>query len=121
MLECARELLAILNAEGVILQANPGFSRLLGLDAEELIGKELAEFMHPDDAAELRSHLRKLAGLAGARCNVVFHKNANLQAAINVGRLACGLIVGYERDHGDEQRERKEPKRTNMHFVFLLR
>ena len=59
--------------------------------------------------------------LAAARCNVVFHKNANLQAAINIGRLACGLIVGYEPDHGDEQRERKEPKRTNMHFVFRLR
>ena len=62
-----------------------------------------------------------LSNLAAARCDVVFHKNANLLAAINVGRLACGLIVGYEPDHGDEQRERKEPKRTNMHFVFRLR
>jgi two-component system, cell cycle sensor histidine kinase and response regulator CckA len=69
MLECARELLAIVNAEGVILQANSGFSRLLGFSVEELTGKELAEFMHPDDATELRSHLRKLAALAGARCS----------------------------------------------------
>jgi two-component system, cell cycle sensor histidine kinase and response regulator CckA len=69
MLDCARELLAVVNAEGVILQANREFSSLLGIHAEQLAGRELTEFMHPDDAAELRAHLPKLTSTSGSRCS----------------------------------------------------
>ncbi len=36
-------------ADGVILQANPQFCRLLGLDPEEIRGRTLASLTHPDD------------------------------------------------------------------------
>jgi two-component system, cell cycle sensor histidine kinase and response regulator CckA len=69
MLECTRELLAIVNAEGIIFHVNGEFARLLGLNAEQLAGRQLADFMHEADAAELRSHLRRLNPHAGGKCS----------------------------------------------------
>jgi two-component system, cell cycle sensor histidine kinase and response regulator CckA len=61
LLDCARELLAIVTAESTILHANAEFARLLGTSKAELTGKTLTEFLHPEDAAELRGQLRGLA------------------------------------------------------------
>jgi PAS domain S-box-containing protein len=38
----------ILDSEGFIIDCNPGSTRLLGYTREELVGKHITEFMHPD-------------------------------------------------------------------------
>ncbi len=47
----APEILALLSAEGSILYANPYVGRVLGYRNDELIGHNIFEFVHPDDAS----------------------------------------------------------------------
>ena len=47
----------LMNADGIILDVNEEFSRLLGYRRDELIGKNLLEIVHPDDHALIaRTH-----------------------------------------------------------------
>ncbi|MGH9743607.1 MAG: PAS domain S-box protein, partial [Candidatus Acidiferrum sp.] len=61
LLDCARELLVILNMDGIIQHASAGATDLLGWSPEDLVGKGLAEFMHPHEGRELWSRLRGFA------------------------------------------------------------
>src|SRR5580692_5570181 len=61
LLDCARELLAILSTDGTILHASAGSMRALGLRPEELIGRAISDFVHPDDFSETRERLRGVA------------------------------------------------------------
>jgi len=74
LLDCARELLAILSPEGIVLHASAGSMRALGLRPDELVGRALAEFVHPDDAQEIRVRLQGRADNAkdsrGGRCRL---------------------------------------------------
>jgi PAS domain S-box-containing protein len=47
----APEILALLSAEGSILFVNPYVGRVLGYRNDELIGHNIFEFVHPDDAS----------------------------------------------------------------------
>jgi PAS domain S-box-containing protein len=64
LLDCARELLTVLSADGIILHASAGSARVLGWRPDELVGRALADFLHPDDAIEMRDRLRGLAEIA---------------------------------------------------------
>jgi two-component system cell cycle sensor histidine kinase/response regulator CckA len=65
LLDSARELHAILGADGTILFANAGFTRALGFHAEELIGRSITAFLHPSEVAQARAHLSGLAAAPG--------------------------------------------------------
>jgi two-component system cell cycle sensor histidine kinase/response regulator CckA len=65
LLDSARELHAILGADGTILFANAGFTRALGYHAEELIGRSITAFLHPSEVAQARAHLSGLAAAPG--------------------------------------------------------
>jgi two-component system cell cycle sensor histidine kinase/response regulator CckA len=58
LLDCARELLAILSPDGIVVHASAGSEATLGLRPEELVGRTLTEFVHPDDAEEIRVRLQ---------------------------------------------------------------
>ena len=74
LLDCAHELLAILSAEGIVLHANGGSTRALGLRPDELVGRSLTDFVHSDDLEEMRDRLRGLAevpnGARKGRCRL---------------------------------------------------
>ncbi len=61
LLDCAHEMLVILGADGIVLHANAGSTRALGVRPEELLGRDLTEFVHPDDLNEIRDRLRGFA------------------------------------------------------------
>jgi PAS domain S-box-containing protein len=63
LLDCARELLAILSPDGIILHASAGSTRALGLRPDELVGRTISDFVHPDDAGEMRERLRGIANV----------------------------------------------------------
>src|SRR5580693_7318614 len=64
LLDCARELLTILSADGVVLHASAGSTRALGLRPDELVGRTFSDFVHPDDLKETRSRLQGTADIA---------------------------------------------------------
>jgi PAS domain S-box-containing protein len=61
LLDCARELLVILSPDGIILHANAGATRVLGLRPDELVGRALFDFVHTHDLAETQEQLRAMA------------------------------------------------------------
>jgi len=74
LLDCARELLTVLSPDGIILHASAGSARVLGWRPDELVGRALADFLHADDASEMRDRLRGLAeipkGTRKGRCRL---------------------------------------------------
>jgi two-component system cell cycle sensor histidine kinase/response regulator CckA len=64
LLDCARELLTILSADGIVLHASAGATRALGLRPDELVGRTFSDFVHPDDLKESRNRVQETADLA---------------------------------------------------------
>jgi two-component system cell cycle sensor histidine kinase/response regulator CckA len=74
LLDCAHELLTILSADGIVLHANAGSTRALGVPPDELVGRNLTDFVHPDDLNEMQDRLRGLTeipkGVQKGRCRL---------------------------------------------------
>jgi PAS domain S-box-containing protein len=57
----SQELMLICDFEGVIAAVNPTATRLLGWSKTEMVGRMLAEFIHPDDVARTAAEVGKLS------------------------------------------------------------
>ena len=74
LLDSVQELLTILSSDGMIQFASPSFTRLLGHRTEDLVGRSIFEFLHVNDADEVRKSLRGLTasgqGALSRRCRL---------------------------------------------------
>jgi diguanylate cyclase (GGDEF)-like protein/PAS domain S-box-containing protein len=61
------DLVAVVDADGQIVYANPRGGELLGVDPSEVVGRNMVEFLHPD---ELDRAARVVARIAGHGLNV---------------------------------------------------
>ena len=61
----SQDLMLVCDFHGTITAVNPSATRLLGWEQDELVGRRLDEFIHPDDLASSAAELAKLA--RGAR------------------------------------------------------
>jgi PAS domain S-box-containing protein len=59
VVENASDLITVLTADGVIEYESPSLERLLGWRPEELIGKQLMDYVHPDDVTLLSEAIAK--------------------------------------------------------------
>ncbi|MCB9478634.1 MAG: PAS domain-containing protein [Deltaproteobacteria bacterium] len=48
-LELTGDLICVLDRQGCFVRVNPAFTRILGYDPDELLGRSAVEFVHPDD------------------------------------------------------------------------
>ncbi len=55
------DMLCIAGMDGSFRRVNPAFGRVLGYSAEEITGKPLLDYVHPDDLAAVVDALRQLA------------------------------------------------------------
>ncbi|MGC2283960.1 MAG: PAS domain S-box protein [Candidatus Acidiferrum sp.] len=62
-LDCARELLLILNTDGTVLHASANARNILGARPDDLVGRALMDFVHPDDVKETRERIHGLAAI----------------------------------------------------------
>lgn len=60
LIENASDLITVIDADGGILYESPPVERVLGYRPEELIGKSVFEFLHPDEAEATRRELAEL-------------------------------------------------------------
>ncbi len=58
--------LALLSAEGAIVQANPALEQMLGYEPGQLCGLRLSDLSHPDDRSDETRRMRQQAPNAGA-------------------------------------------------------
>ncbi len=59
LIENSSDAIRLFNRNGKILYATPAAERILGYASGEFIGKDAAEFVHPDEALELRQLLAR--------------------------------------------------------------
>ena len=65
MVEHAPGLVLLTDSAGRIVKASTGVTRLLGLDAQELLGRPVFQLMHPDTLARAASIFNHILGLPG--------------------------------------------------------
>ncbi|MBL7120108.1 MAG: MEKHLA domain-containing protein [Dehalococcoidia bacterium] len=53
LIENASDAVAILNAEGIIVYESPSAERVLGYGPQDLVGKPMLDFVHPDDVSNV--------------------------------------------------------------------
>jgi PAS domain S-box-containing protein len=54
LIENGSDIIAVIDGAGIIRYQSPSTTRLLGYTPEEMTGRPIAEFIHPDDLAKLR-------------------------------------------------------------------
>jgi diguanylate cyclase (GGDEF)-like protein/PAS domain S-box-containing protein len=116
LLENARDVIHVINPDRTTRYITPSIRRLLGWDPEELIGKSVMEFLHPDDVEALLSALRASRGHPGPGLPLevrVRHRDGEWRIFEGVGRnliddpTVRGVVVNSrdvtERRRRDEQ------------------
>jgi two-component system cell cycle sensor histidine kinase/response regulator CckA len=107
LIENSLDLVSILNVDGTIRYASPSHERILGFPVEELVGKNVLSFVHPDDVAGVRS---AFAGTAAVSLQCRFrHKDGSWRVLESFGRNLSGLaavsgVVVNSRDITDRKR-----------------
>ncbi len=60
LLENSTEIITVYSEEGAILYASPSMKRFLGFSGEELEGRNIFAFVHPEDAAKSKNQFQEL-------------------------------------------------------------
>src|SRR5579862_7449075 len=65
LIDSTRELIGILNPEGIILFANSSFQTVLGCRPEEIVGRSLHGIVYPMDSGTVREQLKQVVSIPG--------------------------------------------------------
>jgi len=71
--EQSRELVCVLDADGLIRYVNPGFSRVLGYETDVAVGCSAFTFVLADEVERMRDAFRALLQQPGAYVDLTFH------------------------------------------------
>ena len=118
--ELSDELFAATDREGYFVQVTPVWERVLGHQVEELVGRPVVEFVHPDDFDLVRCELERLAGSAGdqVRFECRFRSGAEKYVWLEwQARREEGddLIHAVARDLSERRRLTEELTRAHEH------
>ncbi|MEX2262265.1 MAG: response regulator [Bryobacteraceae bacterium] len=62
LIENGSDIITVLDREGVIRYESPSLERVLGLDPEHLLGRDVFDFVHPEDRETTGEVFRKIVG-----------------------------------------------------------
>ena len=85
--ETSLDLIVVVDRKGNVQRVNPSCRTILGYQYEEMIGRNAAEFTHPDDLARAREEMRLARGGRQVRnfeCRYV-HKDGHAVALVWTG------------------------------------
>lgn len=66
LIEKSSDLTTVLGADGTILYESPSMERILGYKPEEMLGKSVFEFIHPDDLPRIMGIIGRSISIRGA-------------------------------------------------------
>ncbi len=110
----SRDLLVVLNAEGVLHLANPAWKDVLGYDPSEVDGKNYADFVLPDDVAKTGGALETAIGIhdLSAFENRCRHKDGSFRWISWHTSEQGGLVFAYGRDVTEEKAQAEALQQT---------
>lgn len=122
MWSVSRDLMVIVDAEGVFRAVSPSWSRILGHPVESVIGRPFAEFMHPDDvepsnaalaealdATELNNYENRFRAVDGGYHRIEWHTT-----------LEDGQVYAYGRDITDRRMVEAKLSESEAQFRHLV-
>src|SRR5215472_10800673 len=80
LIEHSSDAISLLTPEGTMIYASPSTKRVTGYTAEELVGRNVFEFVHPEDLEHTRQQFTALLDRPGNFATVEFryrHKNTS--------------------------------------------
>lgn len=118
LIENASDVIAVIDGQGVIQFQSPSTQRVLGYVPEELIGRRVLDFIHPEDAHAVGESIRRVLGNPTEPRPIdyrVRHRDGSWRNFQSVGKSMTGprgetLIVVNSRD-GTETRKLEEQYR----------
>jgi len=121
--ENASDIITILSAEGTIMYESPAFERVFGYAQEEVIGRDAAEFVHPEDLAKVRNAFARRIQKPGSTASVEFrflHKDGSWRVLDSIGKnmldnpAVKGIIINSrdvtERKHAEHALQESEER-----------
>jgi hypothetical protein len=85
LIEHSLDLISIMSQDGTIRYASPSHERLLGYPVDELVGRNVLCFIHPDDAARVQSALVNGNQGRAVECRV-FHRDGSTRVLESFSR-----------------------------------
>ena len=102
----SRDLLAVVDRDGLFRAANPAWADILGWQTDEVVGRHFRDFIHPDDLAfSAAAHARALVEhlpTHEARCR---HRDGTYRSIAWVAAPEAGLIYASGRNVTDEKEQ----------------
>jgi PAS domain S-box-containing protein len=78
--------------DGRIRMVNPGFCRIIGYEAEDLMGRPVDEFIHPEDRAEGNRRTRRMTAEDGSgdvvEKRLIHHDGRQIRVQVTVSAIA---------------------------------
>ncbi len=90
LVETSADLVTVVSAFGVIEYMSPSVGRILGWTPEDLVGKPIKSFVHPDDAAKVREAMRRDYNASSAPVAVEYrfrHLDGSWRTLESMGQL----------------------------------
>ncbi|MDQ3590994.1 MAG: PAS domain S-box protein [Actinomycetota bacterium] len=120
-------MITILGADGTILYESPSVERILGYGPEDLVGRTIFDFVHPDDLERVSGLYEKSLASPGVRVDLRFRfRNANgawrqLEAVAEnlLGDPAVAGVVVNSRDITRRMETEKELQRSLERLLAL--
>jgi diguanylate cyclase (GGDEF)-like protein/PAS domain S-box-containing protein len=119
LVENARDVIHVINADRTTRYITPSVKRLLDYAPEELIGRSVMEIVHPDDVARVLAELRATRGMPGTGLPIevrVRHRDGSWRTFEGVGRnllddpVVHGVVIN-SRDVTDRRRREEQVRR----------
>jgi PAS domain S-box-containing protein len=106
---------------GRFLRANPAFTRVLGWRPEELVGRTLAELVHPEDLAATGAEVRRLGrgGRTEGFLNRYRHRDGSWREVSWTAVAEEGLIYGLGRDVTEQRAAADRLRETQEQLMQL--
>lgn len=119
----SHDILVVLDAEGHIVVISPPATRVLGYPLEDMVGRSVLEYVHPDDGFEALSRARRLAeGRVVPDLDLRIRRADGSWAPLRCSLAAGphGRMYGVARDRSAELRHRESHLRREI-AEFRLR
>ena len=121
LIENASDIIAILDAQGILRYVSPSAERVLGYPPQQVLGKQVAALVHADDVAEVNTTSLEALNSPGVTRSVTFrlrHRDGSWRICEAIGKnllddpAVCGFVVHTrditERKQAEEQLQRQQ-------------
>jgi two-component system sensor kinase FixL len=129
LIENTSDIISIINEDGTIRYESPSVERVLGYRPEELIGKNVLDFVHPDDIAATVGALKAAFGNAGVAQSTELrfrHRDGSWRVVEVIGKCPTNPpdiagVVFDSRDVTERKRMEVEARQHQDELCYLLR